>query len=54
MGDKNLYGVAFTIILTDGTALDGQVVILAEDEMTAKARTQILARSRQAVDGRSK
>ena len=40
MSDKHLYGVAFTIIFTDGTALDGQVVILAEGEMTAKARTQ--------------
>jgi hypothetical protein len=39
MSDKNLYGVAFTIILTDGTALDGQVVILAEDEVIAKAGT---------------
>jgi hypothetical protein len=40
MSDKNLYGVAFTIILSDGTALDGQVVILAEDEVMAKAGTQ--------------
>jgi hypothetical protein len=39
MSDKNLYGVAFTIVLTDGTALDGQIVILAEDEVIAKAGT---------------
>ena len=39
MSDKNLYGVAFTIILTDGAALDGQVVILAEDEANAKTAT---------------
>ena len=37
MSDKNLYGVAFTIILTDGTALDGQVVLLAEDEANANS-----------------
>ena len=40
MSEKNLYGVALTIILTDGTVLDGQVVILAEDEVKAKAGTQ--------------
>ena len=39
MSEKNLYGVPVTIILTDGTALDGQVVILAEDEAHAKAGT---------------
>ena len=40
MNEKNLYGVALTIILTDGTVLDGQVVILAEDEVKAKTGTQ--------------
>jgi hypothetical protein len=40
MSGKNLYGVPFTVILTDGTALDGQVVMLAEDEAMAKAGTQ--------------
>ena len=39
MSGNHLYGVAFTIIFTDGTALDGQVVILAEDEVIAKSGT---------------
>ena len=39
MCDKNLYAVPLTIIFTDGTALDSQVVILAEDEANAKAAT---------------
>jgi hypothetical protein len=40
MSHGSLYSVPLTIILTDGTALDGQVVILAEDEVTAKAGTR--------------
>jgi hypothetical protein len=40
MSHKNLYSVPLTVILTDGTALDGQVVILAEDEVVAKSGTQ--------------
>ena len=39
MSARNLYGVPLTIIFTDGTALDAQVVILAEDEARAKAAT---------------
>ena len=40
MSARNLYGVPSTIILTDGTTFDGQVVILAEDEVVAKAGTE--------------
>jgi hypothetical protein len=40
MSDKSLYAVAFTVIWTEGAALDGQVVLLAGDEVTAKSQTQ--------------
>ena len=47
MSKTSLYGMPFTIILTDGTALDGQVVLLAEDQSTAKASaTAWLSRTR--------
>jgi hypothetical protein len=40
MSESNLYAVPFTMILTDGTVLDGQVVTLGEDETTAKSQTE--------------
>jgi hypothetical protein len=40
MSENNLYAVPFTMILTDGTVLDGQVVVLGEDEATAKSQTE--------------
>jgi hypothetical protein len=54
MSDRNLYAVPFTMILTNGAALDGQVVLLARDVVTAKSQTESwLSSARPWLAGRS-
>jgi hypothetical protein len=37
MAERNLFAVPLTIIFSDGTAWDAQIITLAEDEAAAKA-----------------